>query len=142
MKRSISIFLLLSFMFGFTLSASADSGVQNGDSLSVVIPGGGAYIIITGLTSEYVTFNYGWNRLKHFEAVPTSALLFVFRDGFSESEDHRVFGLRETLVDPIPEPMKHNAAVDIVSGAYYEIHFYIYDGPERFVKVVLSFTAP
>lgn len=142
MKKNLSKILTLVLVFGFLLSASADPGVQNGDSLSLITPSGGAYIIVTELTSEHVTFNYGWNSLKHFEKVPSSTLLFVFKDGYSEVEDHRVYGLRESLPDPIPKPLKHNAVVNIVSGEYYEIHYYIYEGAARFIKLVLSFTAP
>lgn len=131
-------------MVSFPLFASADPGVHNEGPLSVVMPGGGAYIIVTKLTNDQVTFKYGWNSLKHFEKIPESTLIFVFKGGFSQEPDNRVFGLSERFSDPdlIPAPLKHKANVNLVSGEYYEIHFYVYNSGVRFINLVIRFTAP
>ncbi len=123
-------------------SVSAKSGEQNGDSLSIVQAGGGAYVIVTELTADSLSFNYGWNNAKAFASAPVGYWVGVYDitashyEWFDEYPAAETPRLKLTSLDE----------TDLISGHEYAINFFVRDsfGPPvtNVTKVVVYFTAP
>ncbi len=103
-------------------SVSAKSGEQNGDSLSIVQPGGGAYVIVTELTADNLSFNYGWNNAKAFESAPVGYWIGVY----DITDSHYVW-VSEFPLSPTPKLLKLASLdeTDMISGHDYAINFFV-----------------
>ena len=70
MKKALMVVLALVMSLVLVIGSfsvvSATPGEQNGDSLSIVQPAGGAYIHVTDISPGDLEFNYGWNNSNHF----------------------------------------------------------------------------
>lgn len=135
--------LLATGLFAGTTLVSAKSGEQNGDSLSIVQARGGAYVIVTELTADNLSFNYGWNNVDAFESEPVGYWIGVY----DRTALHYVWATDNPLT-PTPKLLKLRSLDEttMVSGHNYEIHFYVRDsyGPPATNVTLLEvfFTAP
>jgi len=126
--------------------SSAEPGVQNGSSLSIVHPAGGAYIIVTKLKPGVLNFKYGWNNAKQFETPAVGYWIGVYDNDvptYVWSDDS---GL---LADPNPKMLKLSSIdeTELVSGHSYTINFFVRNsyGPPLVTNVAvlqLTFIAP
>lgn len=149
MKKALSVILTLVLLVCFALPVSAEPGVQNGNSLSVVQPSGGPYVIVTKLDTGHLEFNYGWNNSKQFESDALGYWIGVY----NVTDSHYEWGgFENQLSDPNPKMLKLKESLDLVnmeSGKEYKIVFFVrdaYDGSGNGVsnvsEIEVFFTAP
>ncbi len=134
MKKILSVILVLSFLlFAFAVPASAEdepengSGLQSGNSLKVVQPGGGAYVIIGKLKPGELEFKYGWNNCAAFEDPAVGYWIAIY----DVTASHGVWGI-EVPLEECPKMLKLDYS-DIefeddpvyVSGHEYCINFFV-----------------
>lgn len=125
MKRGLSFLLILMLTFGLMPSSFAKTGEQNGDSLVIVQPGGGPYLIVTELTPGHLSLKYGWHNLNSFETQPVRCRMRIHMT--SDLEQRWVYVVSEDL-DPAPEHLRLNMSTDswwVISGCRYWINLYI-----------------
>ncbi len=142
MKKGISLALALALVLCFAISASAAPGEQNGNSLSIVQPSGGAYVIVTSLTPGELDFHYGWNNANHFDAPPVGYWIGVY-----DATDTSYVWSDDLQVEPGLKMIKYKApGTALSSGHEYYINFFVrssYDNPVTNVaEITVKFTAP
>ena len=134
--------MALVLVFCLAIYASATPGEQNGDSLSIVQPSGGAYVIVTSLASGELDFAYGWNNANHFATPPVGYWIGVY-----DVTDSGYLWVTELPVEPGLKMLKlRSEGTVLISGHEYYINFFVrdsYAGPVTNVaEIVLEFTAP
>lgn len=147
MKRIVSVCLLVLVALVCLIGpVKAEPGVQNGDSLAIVHPAGGAYVIVTKLEGEGLNFKYGWNNSKQFETLALGYWIGVY----DVTASGYVWSFEEEFDEPNPKMIKLiSAGTGLVSGHEYYINFFVRDrfdamghGTSNVVEIVLLFTAP
>jgi hypothetical protein len=127
MKKLLSILLVLVMAFtmlvGFSLQVSAEVGEQTGDSLKIVNPVGGPYVIVTNVENGLLEFNYGWNNVNKFEFEPLGYFVGVY----NVSKSHYVWTDGLVFTEPASKLMKLSQATEIIPGDDYVINFFIRD---------------
>lgn len=127
MKKIFSIMLVLTLVLSmfaaFGLPVSAEAGTQTGDSLKIVYPSGGPYVIVTSLENSLVEFNYGWNNVDKLGFVPLGYFIGVY----NVTESHYVWGEDVVFTEPASKLMKLNYAVELTPGDEYVINFFVRD---------------
>lgn len=124
--------------------AAAESGIQNGDSLAMVQPSGGAYIIVTNLEPGDLDFNYGWNNSKQFERPALGYWIGVY----DVTDSHYEWVEAEQFSAPNPKMFKMQSrdTSTLEYGHEYTINFFIRDNyvdPVTNVVVMqLNFISP
>ncbi len=124
-------------------SVSAKSGEQNGDSLSIVQASGGAYVIVTELTADSLSFNYGWNNAKAFASEPVGYWIAVY-----DITDSDYVWVSEIALSETPKLLKLMSLDEttLISGHDYGINFFVrgsYGPPVTNVATLeVHFTAP
>jgi len=142
MKKGLSFAMALVLVFCFAISASAVPGEQNGNSLSIVQPSGGAYVIVTSLKQGELDFAYGWNNAKHFASPPLGYWIGVY----DVTSSHYVWA-EDIRVEPGLKMIKlRSLGTALESGKEYAINFFVrdsYAGPVTNVaEITVEFTAP
>ncbi len=152
MKRALRVILALAMLIsisfiGSVSPVSATPGEQNGDSLSVVQPAGGAYVIVTNLVPGDLDFNYGWNNSNKFD----SAALGYWIGVYDISASFYAWSSENQFIEPAPKLLKLHSldTSNLVSGHNYVINFFVrnaYDagghGISNLTEVQVYFTAP
>ena len=150
MKRIIvnrlAVLLALVAMVCFAGFASAVPGEQNGNSLSIVQPAGGAYVIVTELDTGVLHFKYGWNNAKQFESPALGYWIGVY----DITDSNYVWATENMFPEPNPKMIKLvSMDTPIISGHEYYINFFVRDlynalgqGVSNVTEVILLFTAP
>jgi hypothetical protein len=151
MKKTLSIMLTLALaltlVICFVIPAGATPGEQNGDSLAVVQPGGGAYVIVTNLEPGDLDFNYGWNNSSNF----ASAALGYWLGVYDITGSTYVWSSENQFTEPDPKMLKLSSldTSTLVSGHDYAINFFVRDaynesgqGTSNVTEVQVYFTAP
>lgn len=127
MKKALStilgVALVLMLAMALVLPVGAVPGEQNGNSLSIVQPAGGAYVIVTKLAPGVLDFKYGWNNSKAFECPPQGYWIGVY--------DHTVLSYVWAVDIPLVEPnikmlkLESEDETELVSGHEYTINFFV-----------------
>lgn len=143
MKKIFSIMLALILLMCLGIPAIAESGVQNGDSLVIVRPAGGPYVIVTNLALGDLDFKYGWNNAMQFENPALGYWVGVY----DNTESHYLWVEAEVLSEPNPKMLKMESFdTELISGHSYTINFFIrdsYGDPVTNVsEIQLNFVAP
>lgn len=115
--------LTLTMVAGFGLPVRGEAGVQTGDSLKIVNPAGGAYVIVTNVENGLLEFNYGWNNADKLEFAPLGYYIGVY----NITEGHYVWAYDLVFTDPASKLMKLRQATDIIPGNEYVINFFVRD---------------
>ena len=140
MKRMLIILFVLTLSLILIIPTFAVPGELNGDSLIMVNPAGGAYIIVTNLEPGDLDFNYGWNNSKTFENPALGYWIGVY----DHTESHYVWSEEIVFDDPNPKMMKlQSYDTELISGHHYTINFFIRDSViTNTVEMELGFIAP
>ncbi len=134
--------IALMLVFCFAISASAAPGEQNGNSLSIVQPSGGAYVIVTRLAPGELAFNYGWNNANHFASPPVGYYIGVY-----DITASHYLSESDNPVDPGLKMIKRKyLETKIIPGNEYYINFFVRDSYQKGVtnvtEIQVKFTAP
>lgn len=143
MKRSVYLLLVFTLLLSLVAPTFAVPGELNGDSLAIVNPSGGAYVIVTNLESGDLDFNYGWNNAKQFENPALGYWVGVY----DITESHYLWVIAEEFADPNPKMFKMQSFDTVlIPGHEYFINFFIRDcySPEvtNVEEISLYFVAP
>lgn len=148
MKRTLVIMLCLAVLMCLAIPVSAESGEQNGASLAVVQPAGGAYVIVTNLAPGDLDFNFGWNNAKQFAHPAVGYWIGVYDITDSHYEWANEYSIPENLK---MLKLKSLDTSTLTSGHEYYINFFVRDyyidpdipGDDINVAIVqVVFTAP
>src|SRR3990167_10772217 len=116
MKKIFSIMLVLALVLSmfaaFGLPVSAETGMQTGDSLKIVYPSGGPYVIVTSLENSLLEFNYGWNNVDKLEFVPLGYFIGVY----NVTESTYVWGEDIVFTEPASKIMKLYDTAELIPG--------------------------
>lgn len=142
-KTSLILALALIVVVCSAILAGAEPGVQNGNSLSIVEPAGGAYVIITKLDPDFLHFKFGWNNSKQFEHTPVGYWLGIY----DVTNSHYLWGDNFPLPEDDPKMLKlsYTDTSDFTSGNEYSVNFFVRYryGPAYNVAVIeVHFIAP
>ena len=150
MKKTLSIILvvgMLALVIGSFGTVSAAPGEQNGDSLSIVQPSGGAYIHVTELVPGQLNFKYGWNNVNSFDASPVGYWIGVY--DVTASTYVGPWPTENPFTEPAPKLLKLQSLDEtpLISGHDYYINFFVRSdyGTTPYTNIaviVLEFTAP
>jgi hypothetical protein len=127
----------------FVTPASATPGEQNGDSLAIVQPRGGAYVIVTNLEAGRLDFMYGWNNSKAFE--PTAVGYWIGVYDVTDSHYEWTYDTGQLPTTPKMLKLWSIDETELISGHDYYINFFVRAtyGPEtNTATLILEFTAP
>lgn len=168
MRKILSVILVLSFLlFAFAVPTIAEdepengAGLQSGNSLKVVQPGGGAYVIIGKLKPGEIEFKYGWNNCAAFEDPAVGYFIGVYnitKGGYVgdvdvpldecpkmlKLESEELSLLMDHDADP-KTPRELCPLPALESGDVYQINFYVrdsYSPATNTTMVEVRFTAP
>ena len=145
MKKRVSILLIivlaLTMVFSFAFTANAVPGEQNGNSLHIIQPAGGAYVIVTKLAPGDLEFCFGWN---HADVFATEA--FGYWVGvYDITNSHYMWVIEESLAEPNPKMLKLDApeTMDLVAGNEYKIVLLVRGAGMNVAEIEgVYFTAP
>lgn len=143
MKRALYLLLVCTLLLSLVAPTFAEPGLQNGDSLVMVYPSGGPYIIVTNLEPGDLDFNYGWNNAKQFENPALGYFIQVYDITISNS----VWGDEVAFTDPNPKMLKMQSFdTELIPGHEYYINFFIRDRYSPYVTnvavLIMYFVAP
>ena len=134
--------LVLSMFAAFGLPVSAETGMQTGDSLKIVYPSGGPYVIVTSLENSLLEFNYGWNNVDKLEFVPLGYFIGVY----NVTESTQVWGEDIVFTEPASKIMKLYDTAELIPGDEYVVNFFVRDyygyPTTNGVTLQVYFTAP
>lgn len=121
-KTSLIVASALIVVVCSVIIAGAEPGVQNGDSLSIVEPAGGAYVIVTELEVGVLDFKYGWNNTKHFENPPVGYWIGVY----DNTDLHYEWVEAPVFTQAAPKMLKSwSLDTPLISGHGYIINFFV-----------------
>lgn len=143
MKRALYLLLVCTLLLSLVAPTFAEPGIQNGDSLVMVYPSGGPYIIVTNLEPGDLDFNYGWNNAKQFENPALGYWIGVY----DITESHYLWVVEEQFSDPNPKMLKMQSFdTELIPGHEYYINFFIRDSysPDvtNVAELIMYFVAP
>jgi hypothetical protein len=149
MKKILSIMLTvalaLTMFICSAIPVSAAAGDQNGDSLTVVQPAGGAYVIVTNLVPGDLDFKYGWHNANQFASAAVGYWIGVY----DITASHYVWCSENpfTELNPKKLELKSLDTSTLVSGHEYAINFFVRCNYaevlyENVTEVQVYFTAP
>ena len=147
MKRTLQIVLVLvmalTLTLGLTTAAGAVPAQQNGNSLSIVQPGGGAYIHVTNQITSEVSFNYGWDNSNHFASPVGSYWIgvydvtqssYVWGTGWVNVTDQSKLKLSETV-----SLTQLDNGGTVASGDAMKFVFFVRTGPDGAGDILAMF---
>jgi len=147
-KKSILVPIVMALMLVicFVIPVSAAPGEQNGNSLHVIQPAGGAYVIVTKLAPDVLDFKYGWNNSEQFESPALGYWIGVY----DVTASHYVWAEENVFDSDEQNPkmlkLKSLDETTLISGHEYVINFFVrdnYSGSVTNVTIVqVYYTAP
>ncbi len=158
MKKALRYILALAMVATMTIglsgTVSATPGEQNGDSLSITNPEGGASIHVTLLATGELDFNYGWSNVDKFAKAPVGYWIGVY----DVTDSHYVWATENPFAGTPQNPqnggtppkvLKLNSIDEttLISGHTYYINFFIRSNYAtnpftNVVTITLTFVAP
>ncbi|MDF1617563.1 hypothetical protein [Petrocella sp. FN5] len=125
MKKILSMILVLALTvaMGFGLPVLAEAGIQTGDSLKIVNPAGGPYVIVTNVENSLLEFNYGWNNADKLEFEPLGYYVGVY----NLTKSHYEWVDEVVFTEAASKIMKLSQSTALIPGDEYVINFFVRD---------------
>lgn len=144
-KSKLALLVMaLTLLISSVIPANAEPGAQNGDSLSVVQPKGGAYVIVTRLATGRLDFKYGWNNSTKFDPPAAGYWIGVY----DNTASHYMWSADHPFIEPAPKLLKLSSQgeTELTSGHNYTINFFVRGAYSPVVtnttEVQVTFDAP